>query len=169
VVPAASADDGPPSGLVEPCFAGDGWNAKPGEPIHFICGWGAQGGPGKLVSYLTSHRGTLIVRNEATGGVVLRIDPDELATLWGQPTVFPADDDWVVCAGPEWRLVLWHYWLNAGLPTGVYEVTFREDLTHPVNDGNHTCWWREDGSRLAPAPSLYRGFVTTVGTLTVTP
>jgi hypothetical protein len=79
----------------------------------------------------------------------------------------PADDDYVVCAGPDFRLLLWHYWLNAGLAEGTYEITFTETLRHPVNDGFHTCWLREDGSRLAPAPSLYRGTTVSVSTLII--
>jgi hypothetical protein len=166
MLPAAAVAQEPPSGYIAPCFGGETWTAAPGEPLHFVCAWGAQGGPGKIVSFLTSQRATVIVRDEEDN-VVLRLDPEEIRALYGPPHVYPADDDFVACAGPDFQLAVWHYWLNEGLPEGVYEVTWIETLTHPVNDGYHTCWLREDGSRLVPAPSIYRGTTTAVSTLIV--
>jgi hypothetical protein len=169
VAPAASAqDEWPPPNFVAPCMSFDGWVADAGQPIHFVCGWGIQGGPGLLVSYLNSYRATLVVSDDA-GNVVLTIDPEELASLWGDPQVGDGDTEDVDCAGPTGRAVYWHYWLEAGLPAGSYTVSFTETLRHPVNDGYHTCWLRVDGSRLVPPPSLYRGSWEDIGTLTVMP
>jgi len=168
LAPAAAADDALPPNFVGPCYATDEWNATADEPILFTCGWGVQGGPGMLVSYLNSYRAKLVVRDEQNN-VVLRIDPEDLAALWGDPEVFPAGDDAIYCAGPTGRAVVWEYWLNAGLPAGEYTVTFSESLRHPVTDGYHTCWLKEDGSPVMPAPNQYRGSWETLGTLTVTP
>jgi hypothetical protein len=84
MLPSAGSAQEPPSGYVAPCFGGELWTAAPGEPIHFLCGWGVQGGPGKIVSFLTSHRGTLTVRDE-DDDVVLSFNPDQLAALWAEP------------------------------------------------------------------------------------
>jgi hypothetical protein len=65
--------------------------------------------------------------------------------------------------------VAWHYRLGSGLPAGLYEVSLGETLKKPTNDGSHTCWVREDGSRVLPPPSLYRGSWEDLGTLTVVP
>jgi hypothetical protein len=166
MLPAAAGAQEPPSGFVAPCYPDGEWTAEPGEPIHFLCGWGAQGGPGKLVSFLNSQEATMVVRDEQ-GQVVLQLDPEDIRALYVSPVSGPSDDDYVDCAGPEGRAVMWHYWLDGGLPAGTYEITWTETLTHPVNDGYHTCWLKEDGSRLMPAPSLYRGTTTSVATLTV--
>ena len=164
--PIASAQNEPPSGFVAPCYDGATWNATPGEPLDLLCGWTTQGGPGKIVSFLNGYTATVIIRDE-DGNVVLSLDPDQLRALWGDPVTFPADDDVVACAGPTGRYVLWEYWFNAGLPAGTYTVTMTQTYTHPVTDGWQTCWFREDGSRLAPPPSLYRGTAVSVSTLVV--
>jgi hypothetical protein len=168
LAPAAAADDWPPPNFVAPCLDGVEWTAEADAPIHFVCGWGVAGGPGKLVTFLKSYSGALIVRDEQDN-VVMRLDPRDIAMLWGDPDVFPADDDFVDCAGPTGRVVVWHYWLSAGLPAGEYEVTFAESYRYPVTDGYQTCWLKEDGSRVVPAPSLYRGSWDDVSLLTVTP
>jgi hypothetical protein len=161
--PTASAQDEP--AFVFPCADGVEWEAAPGQPIAFSCGWGVQGGPGLIETFLRAHEATLIVENEQ-GDPVLTIDPAGFATLWGDPQSGPSGFEDATCAGPTGRGVAWSYLLDAGLPEGTYGVSFVESVRHPVNDGFHTCWF-EDGTRVVSPPSLFRGSVEAVSTLIV--
>ncbi|NJD29691.1 MAG: hypothetical protein FIA92_15545 [Chloroflexi bacterium] len=164
IVPTVAAQDEPAS--VNPCYDGAIFAAEPYEAIDLVCGWGVVGGPGKIVSFLNSHTASVTVR-DAGGNVVVSIEPEELASLWTGPFWWDADDEWVDCAGPRGGAVAWVYQVPGGLPAGIYQVTYEETLTHPVNDGYHTCWMREDGSRLVSAPSLWWGSFTAISTLVV--
>ena len=62
LAPMASAQDEP--AFVFPCADGVEWAAEPGQPISFFCGWGTQGGPGLMTTFLKAHRATLIVEDE---------------------------------------------------------------------------------------------------------
>src|SRR6188474_219679 len=86
-VPSASAQDEP--AFVAPCGDGFEWTAESGQPILFLCGWGVQGGPGKIVTFLHSYDAALVVENEQ-GQAVLVIDAATLATLWGDPEWGPS-------------------------------------------------------------------------------
>jgi hypothetical protein len=163
IAPIASAQDEP--AFVFPCADGVEWEAAPGQPIEFFCGWGVQGGPGLIQTFLNAHQATLVVEDEL-GNPVLTIDPEGFATLWGEPESGPSGFEDATCAGPTGRGVAWSYLLDAGLPEGTYTVTLVESVRHPVNDGFHTCWF-EDGTRVAAPPSMFRGSVEAVGTIIV--
>ena len=60
--PIASAQDEP--AFVFPCADGVEWTAEAGQPISFFCGWGTQGGPGPMTTFLKAHRATLIILDE---------------------------------------------------------------------------------------------------------
>lgn len=163
LAPIASAQDEP--AFVFPCADGVEWEAAPGQPIAFGCGWGVQGGPGLIEIFLRAHAATLIVLNEQ-GDPVLTIDQAGFATLWGDPESFPSGFEDVTCAGPTSRGVFWSYLLDAGLPAGTYSVTLVESVRHPVIDGFHTCR-SDDGTRVSPTPSMFRGSTEAVGTIIV--
>ena len=161
IVPSASAQDEP--AFVAPCGDGFEWTAESGQPILFLCGWGVQGGPGKIVSFLNSYDATLVVENEQ-GQAVLVID--SLASLWGDPEWGPSGFDDVSCAGPTGGGVTWSYVLEAGLPAGTYTVVLDQSFRHPIGDGSHTCWY-DDGTRVASPPNLSYGSFESVSTLIV--
>jgi hypothetical protein len=161
--PMASAQDEP--AFVFPCADGVEWEAEPGQPISFFCGWGTQGGPGLMTTFLKAHRATLIILDEG-GDPVLSIGPAQFATLWGEPESFPSGFEDVTCAGPTGQGASWNYLLEGGLPEGTYTVILAESLRHPVTDGFHTCRF-DDGTRLAPPPALARGPFEAVGTIIV--
>jgi len=160
----ATAQDEP--AFVFPCGDGFEFTAEPGQPITFLCGWGTQGGPGLIVSFLNSYQATLVVKDDE-GDTVLSIGPAEFATLWGDPESFPSGFDDVTCAGPTGQGVFWSYLLEGGLPEGTYSVTLEETLRHPVTDGFLTCW-SADGTRLVSPPDhLFSGSWEAVSTLIV--
>jgi hypothetical protein len=162
--PTAAAQDEP--AFVFPCADGVEWAAEPDQPIAFFCGWGTQGGPGLMRTFLRAHQGALVVEDEV-GNVVLAIGAAEFATLWGDPQSFPSGFDDVTCAGPTGWGVGWSYLLEGGLPEGTYTVTLEESLRHPVLDGFQTCRF-PDGTRLAEPPNhLVSGSATAVGTIIV--
>lgn len=163
LAPAASAQEEPAG--VFPCANGFEFNAAVGQPIEFLCGWGAVGGPGKIVTFLNAHQATLAVEDEQ-GQPVLTIGPAEFATLWGDPEEGPSGFDDVTCGGPTGRIVAWSYLLDGGLPAGTYTIFLNESFRNPVSDGFHTCRL-EDGTRLAPPPNLTRGSIDAVSTLIV--
>jgi hypothetical protein len=163
LAPGASAQDEP--AFVFPCADGVAWTATAGQPIAFFCGWGTQGGPGLMETFLRAHEGTLVIEDQF-GNVVLAIGPTEFAALWGDPKSGPSGFDDVTCAGPTGWGVGWSYLFEAGLPEGTYTITLDESSRHPVTDGFQSCWF-EDGSRLAEPPDhLYRGS-TAIGTIIV--
>ena len=163
LAPVASAQDEP--AFVFPCADGVEWEAEPGQPITFFCGWGTQGGPGLWLAFVKAHRATLVVEDEE-GDIVLSIGPSEFATLWGDPESFPSGFDDVTCAGPTGQAAGWSYLLEAGLPEGTYTITLEESLRHPITDGFHTCWF-DDGTRVSPPPALTSGAWEAVGTIVV--
>jgi len=163
LAPIASAQDEP--AFVFPCADGVEWAAEAGQPISFFCGWGTQGGPGLMTTFLKAHRATLTVLNEA-GDTVLRIGPAEFATLWGDPESGPSGFEDVTCAGPTGQSAGWSYLIEAGLPEGTYTVILEESLRHPVTDGFHTCRFA-DGTRVSPPPAMTRGPFEAVGTIVV--
>jgi len=163
LAPMASAQDEP--AFVFPCADGFEFTAEPGQPITFLCGWGTQGGPGLMTTFLKAHRATLIILDEG-GDQVLSIGPTEFATLWGDPEAGPSGFEDVTCAGPTGQSAGWSYLLQAGLPEGTYTVTLEESVRHPVIDGFHTCRFA-DGTRLTSPPSLARGPWHAVGTIVV--
>jgi hypothetical protein len=160
----ATAQDEP--AFVFPCGDGFEFTAEPGQPITFLCGWGTQGGPGLIVSFLNSYQATLVVK-DAEGHTVLSIGPAEFATLWGDPESFPSGFDDVTCAGPTGHGVFWSYLLEGGLPEGTYSVTLEETLRHPVTDGFHTCRF-DDGTRVVEPPNqIFFDGATAVSTIIV--
>jgi hypothetical protein len=161
--PGASAQDEP--AFVAPCADGFEWTAESGQPILFLCGWGVQGGPGKIVTFLNAYQATLTVEDE-DGQPVLTIGPAEFATLWGDPEQSPSGFDDVTCAGPTGMSVLWTYLLEEGLPEGTYTVSLEQSLRYPVGDGFHTCWF-DDGTRVAAPPNRMSGSFDAVSTLVV--
>jgi hypothetical protein len=163
LVPSASAQDEP--AFVAPCGDGFEWTAESGQPILFLCGWGVQGGPGRIVSFLNAYQATLIVKDEQ-GQPVLTIGPAAFANLWGDPERGPSGFDDVTCAGPTGGSILWSYVLAGGLPAGTYTVSLDQAFSHPVNDGFHTCRFA-DGTPLASPPSLTSGSDEAVSTLIV--
>ena len=161
--PVASAQDEP--AFVFPCADGVEWTAEAGQPITFFCGWGTQGGPGLLLTYVMAHQGTLIVE-DGTGHPVLSIGPDEFATLWGDPeqarqasTTSPAP---VRRAGALAGPIFWRR--SAG------RHLLRDPRGVPAPPGHrrvHTCW-SDDGTRLASPPDhLISGPFEAVGTIIV--
>jgi hypothetical protein len=102
---------------------------------------------------------------DADGKPVVDLDAASARAYWWNPVRLEDTDS--VCASRWYWMTPWRYPLAAGLPAGEYTVTWTETWTHPVNDGLHTCWW--EGTRLAPAPSLYLGSANAVSTLVVTP
>ena len=163
LAPMASAQDEP--AFVFPCADGVEWAAEPGQPISFFCGWGTQGGPGLMTTFLKAHRATLIVEDE-DGHAVLTIGPTEFATLWGDPESFPSGFEDVTCAGPTGQSAGWSYLLEAGLPEGTYTVVLDESMRHPVTDGFQTCRFADGTSVASPPNHLYDGS-TAVGTIIV--
>ena len=164
LAPLASAQDEP--AFVFPCGDGFEFTAEAGQPITFFCGWGTQGGPGLLLTFVMAHQATLIVVDDE-GHTVLSIGPDEFATLWGDPESSPSGFDDVTCAGPTGRGAAWSYLLEGGLPEGVYTITLDQSLRHPVTDGFHTCWF-DDGTRVVSPPDhLSSGSWEAVSTLIV--
>ena len=163
LAPAVSAQDEP--AFVFPCADGVEWTAEAGQPITFLCGWGTQGGPGLIVSFLNAHQATLIVTDE-DGDTVLSFSPAEFATLWGERESFPSGFDDVTCAGPTGQGVFWSYLLEDGLPEGTYTFTLEESMRHPVTDGFHTCWF-DDGTPVVSPPALAMGAWEAVGTIIV--
>jgi hypothetical protein len=161
VVPSASAQDEP--AFVAPCGDGFEWIAESGQPILFLCGWGVQGGPGKIISFLNSYDATLVVENEQ-GQAVLVID--SLGPLWGDAEQSPSGFDDVTCAGPTGMSVQWTYVLEGGLPEGTYTVVLEQSFRYPVSDGFHTCWF-DDGTRAAEPPNQVSGSFDAVSTLIV--
>ena len=162
-VPSASAQDDP--AFVAPCGDGFEWTAESGQPILFLCGFGVQGGPGRMVTFLNSYDATLVVEDEQ-GHAVLVIDAATLATLWGDPEWGPSGGDDMSCAGPSGGVALWSYVLEDGLPEGTYTVVLDESFRYPVGDGFHTCWF-DDGTRVASPPNLFSGSFEAVSTLIV--
>jgi hypothetical protein len=163
VVPRASAQDEP--AFVAPCGDGAEWTAESGQPILFLCRWGVQGGPGRMVTFLDSYDATLVVE-DGQGHAVLVIDAATLATLWGDPEWGPSGFDNVSCAGPTGGVALWSYVLEDGLPEGTYTVVLDQSFRHPVGDGFHTCRY-DDGTRVASPPDLIGGSFEAVSTLIV--
>jgi hypothetical protein len=163
LAPIASAQDEP--AFVFPCADGFEFTAEPGQPITFFCGWGVTGGPGLLTAFLMAHQATLIVEDEE-GHTVLSIGPAEFTTLWSDPESFPSGFDDLSCASPTSYGAAWSYLLDAGLQEGTYTISLEESLRHPITDGSHTCWF-DDGTRLAPPPSLTSGSWEAVSTLIV--
>ena len=164
LVPSASAQDEP--AFVAPCGDGFEWTAESGQPILFLCGWGVQGGPGRIVTFLNSYDAALVVENEQ-GQAVLVIDSATLATLWGDPEFGPSGFDDVSCAGPTGGGVSWSYVLEAGLPAGTYTVVLDQSLRFPISDGFQTCWF-DDGTRVVSPPDhLSSGSFEAVSTLVV--
>jgi len=163
LAPMVSAQDEP--AFVFPCADGVEWAAEAGQPIAFFCGWGTQGGPGLMTTFLKAHQATLIVEDEA-GDTVLSIGPAEFATLWGDPESFPSGFEDVTCAGPTGQGAGWSYLLDAGLPEGTYSIILEESLRHPVTDGFHTCRFA-DGTRITSPPAITKGSIEAVGTLIV--
>src|SRR5512144_3019215 len=79
LAPVAAAQEEPSH--LYPCIPGLEYTAEPGQPLDFFCGWATVGGPGKIVSGLSSTRQTLTVVDE-DGHEMFRIDPEEFASLW---------------------------------------------------------------------------------------
>jgi len=158
-----SAQDEP--ALVAPCVDGLEWGAEPGQAIEFFCGWGTQGGPGLIRTFLGAHQATLVVEDEQ-GSPVLTIGQAEFATLWSEPESGPSGFDDVTCAGPTGWGASWSYVFEDGLPEGTYTVTLTETMRHPVTDGFQTCRF-PDGTRLAEPPNHLYGGSTAIATIVV--
>jgi hypothetical protein len=162
LAPVAAADDPEPA-IVGPCIDGLTWYAEPGQPLGFWCGWGGQT-YGSMRSFLTANVRSFTV-TDASGAVVIDLDPTEAAAVWRKPMRLEAEPGEVTCASRWGWLMQWRYPAE-GLEAGVYTMTWTETLTHPVNDQYHTCWFA-DGTRLVPPPSLYSGPSNAVSTLVV--
>ena len=119
LVPIASAQDEP--AFVFPCADGVEWAAAAGQPISFFCGWGTQGGPGLMTTFLKAHRATLIILDE-DGDTVLSIGPARSRRCGANPESFPSGFEDVTCAGPTGQSAGWSYLLEGGLPEGTYTV-----------------------------------------------
>lgn len=142
MAPAASAQ--------EPAFVfafDDGATYVVPEGTEIILGYGwAAKTKGQVRTYVAATRDSFHIQ-DAAGGTVASISVDEAKAFWGPLFKVPTTLLGLSCKKAEFWASLWEYDLGT-LPPGEYTLTATTTLTHPVNDGYHTC---ED----IPAPSLY--------------
>ena len=144
LVPIASAQDEP--AFVFPCADGVEWAAEPGQPISFFCGWGTQGGPGLMTTFLKAHRATLIVLDEG-GDAGSEHRPRRVRDAVGRTRVGS-----LRLRGRHVRRTdrpgRWLVLSDRRRPAGRHVHRHpHESLRHPVTDGFHTCRF-DDGTRL---------------------
>jgi hypothetical protein len=134
--------------VVDACFDGS-ISVDSGQDIELSCGWGAKT-KGQLNEFLTADIRSFTLTNGA-GIEVASLDATQAATYWRSPITLPASIIGLECVREDTWAMPWRYPLGV-LDDGIYMLTWNEALTHPVNDGMHTC--SIDGERIPP-PSLY--------------
>lgn len=146
-VPTVSAQE-TDSAYVYPCADGETFTLEADQEIVLFCGWFATS-KGLLESFLTGHGGTY----ELTSGgqKVWSMDPEGVAAHWSSPYPVPAADLGLECVHEDVWVTGWEFALGT-LEPGTYTLVSDEWLTHPVNDGVHTC---SSGGERVSAPSLY--------------
>jgi hypothetical protein len=146
-VPPVAAQDGE-AAVVYPCADGETFTVEEGQPIVLFCGWFATS-KGLLVDFRTAHVGTYVLMSG--GQETWSLGAGEVAAHWSAPYQFSAAGLGLACVHEDVWVTGWEFQLGT-LDPGTYTLVSDEWLTHPVNDGAHTCSF--DGERI-PAPSLY--------------